>query len=743
MHWKGAAGLAADVRYYGAWMRDQALKRIGHLYPKGPNGETVIAWLWARTVKCPNPACGGQMPLLRSFALSTKPGRAAWVEPVVDRATKTVSFKIRAGTAVPGGGTKERATIRCVICDASVSEKQLREQASKDGFGQLPTAVVVEGHGRRDYLEASAVPAPTVAVPETRGLDASLPDNPRWFSPPAYGLTTYADLFTPRQLVALTTFSDLVAEARTQAAADAAAAGLPDGPGLADGGDGAQAYADAVATYLGLTVDRVAATGNSLVRWNPVGAKAQHAFGRQALPMIWDFAEPNPFANTTGGLDPAIELSADSLGRVPASASAVVSQLDAVQATATLEPSAIATDPPYYDNIGYADLSDFFYVWLRRSLSTTFPALFSTLLTPKLQELIAAPYRLGGDRAAAERHFEQGMTSAFARLHSIAASTVPLTLYYAFKQAEAKESARQARGIASTGWEKMLGALIAQGLQLTATWPMRTESASRQISMGTNALASSVVIACRPRPNDAPLGILREFTSALARELPAALRHMTGGHIAPVDLRQAAIGPGMAVFSRYSRVLEPDGSPMTVRRALEIINDGVDHYLSEMAGSLDRDTQFCVAWFEEFRFGEGRFGRAEDLAHAINVGVDSLARAGLLTAERGRVQLARPEEYAERALAYDPAVDPRPSAWKACHYLIAALATGEDPAGRLLRRLGGLGENARELAYHLYAICERKGWSSEGRPYNLLADSWPAIRDAAARAAQECQAGLL
>lgn len=746
--WKGAAGLADDVRYYGKWMRDQAWERIGHLYPNGPNGETVIAWLWARTVKCPNPACGGDMPLVRSFWLSTKKGQEAYVVPTVDTRTREVSFDVKLGSGSPREGTKVRRDIECIICDTSVTQKQLREQASRYGYGEQLMAVVTEGNRRRNYYSPEAISIPSVVKPDPSGLSAELPNNPRWFSPPAYGLTTYADLFTPRQLVALTAFSDLVREASELARQHAIEAGIPeDGSGIAEGGTGAQAYSDALATYLAFAVNRVAATDNSLARWNPVGSKVQHAFGRQALPMIWDFADANPFGGSTGDFGNAVEYCAGPLSLLGNSGNVgSVEQLDAAQSLLPVSNVMVVTDPPYYDNVGYADLSDFFYVWLRRCLNDVYPSLFSTLLTPKTQELVATPYRFNGDRKKAEHHFEVGLGSAFTNVRTIASMTSPTTVYYAYKQTEGHEAGARGRVVpTSTGWETFLESLRTSHYEITATWPLRTEMRTRQVAMGTNALASSIVLACRPRSDDAPIATLREFNATLSSDLSPALNAMITGHIAPVDLAQSVIGPGMAVFSRYAKVVEPDGSDMTVRRALELINNAVETYMAEREGSMDRDTQFCLHWFEEHGFHEGPYGQAEVLARAKDVGVEALARGGVLKSGQGKVQLIDPDSYVRRVEDYDPTQDTRISTWEACHYLAAAIAPphgSEEMAGRLARRLGGLANDARDLAYRLYAICEQKGWSAEGQAYNLLADSWPAIQAAAANYGEETQGGL-
>jgi len=729
--WRGAQGLAEDVRYYGQWMRDEAEKRIGHLYPKGPNGETVIAWLWARTVRCPNPACGAQMPLVRSFALSTKKGSERHLEPEVQG--DQVRFRVRKGRSGQDRGTVARRGATCLFCGTESPLSELREWVcvdARDRLGAVPLAVVVEGHRGREYLEPFSE-LPEVPRPDHID-DVPLPEKLTGGAVMAWGFRTFGELFTDRQLVALTTFSDLVGEAREKVLQDAIAMGMADdGAGIEDGGTGPQAYADAVATYLGLMVDRLAMTGNSLVRWNPVGQKAQHCFGRQALPMLWDFAEPNFLASATGSLKAAVKLAADPIAVLPTNAVADVHQLDAAAVLPCKGPVAVSTDPPYYDNIGYADLSDFFYVWLRRSLRHVYPTLFSTMLVPKAPELVATPHRFEGGRDEARDFFEDGLRQVFNNLHEAQADDQVMTVYYAFKQEERDEGEGSA---SSTGWETMLTSLLGSGFAITGTWPLRTEMPSRQVAMGTNALASSIVLVCRRRPDGAPMATRREFTAALQTELPEALAKLQESNIAPVDLAQASIGPGMGVFSRYSKVLEADGSPVTVRAALQIINQELDRYLAEQEGDFDRDTRFCIDWFTQYGQDEAEFGEADVLARAKNTSVEGLVSAGVLEARRGKVRLLRKDELAED---WDPAADGRMTVWECTHHLIRRLDDGgEAAAAALVAELGGgISESARALAYRLYSICDRKGWADLARDYNNLVVSWPAIRDRAAAGA--------
>jgi putative DNA methylase len=714
--WTGARGLADDVRYYGQWMRDRAWERIGHLYPKvklpkeqGGGEATVIAWLWARTVKCPNPACGAQMPLVRSFVLSSKAGKKAWVEPIVDHRAKSVRFEVRAGEGAPEG-TKQRNRSRCLFCGNILNDAAVRGQAVAHGFGEVLMTVVAEGPRGRIYLNAECAAAPGAPAVAAAFLEQPLPDNARWFSPPGYGLPLFRDLFTPRQLVALTTFSDLVAEARQQAIADGAS---PD-------------RANAIATYLAFAFDKCVDYWNTIATWAESGGFIRNCFARQAIPMTWDFAECNPFSGSTANWNGPIEWVAKVVADLPVGEQGRTLQLDA---TAVEAEGVFSTDPPYYDNIGYADLSDFFYVWLRRSLGNIYPDLFSTLLVPKKQELVATPYRFGGSRERAQQFFEEGFHQAFAQMRRGQCPDYPLTVYYAFKQSESEEEDGDGSvTVASTGWETMLEGLLRSDFQVTGTWPMRSERPGRSISIGTNALASSMALACRPRPESAPITTRKDFLASLKRELPTALRDLQKGNIAPVDLAQAAIGPGMAVFSRYRKVLESDGTPMRVRTALALINQTLDEVLSEQESDFDPDTRWALAWFEQNQFSEGLYGQAEVLATAKAVAISGLVEAGIVHSRAGKVRLLKRNEL---SADWDPTADGRLTVWEVTQHLIHCLETkGETETAALKAKVGGLAETARELAYRLYTLCERKGWAEEAGFYNSLVVAWPAISQA-------------
>lgn len=750
--WKGAQGLAEDVRYYGRWMRDEAERRIGHLYPKvkitpemaqdRPDlkplvGQelTVIAWIWARTVRSPNPAFAHvEVPLASTFMLSTKPGKEAYVEPVIEG--DTYRFTVKVGkpkdpeAAKLGTSAGKRSAFRCLLSGVPIPYDYIRAEGRAGRMGARLMAIVAEGPKGRVYLP----PVPEheeiarQAVP-TWKPDIPLPDNPRDFRTPLYGISTYGDLFTPRQLVALTTFADLVGEAMERVRQDALAAGLPDDETpLREGGTGARAYAEAVGVYLGLALSRLSDIQNSLCAWENTKTQVRHLFTRQAVPMLWDFGENNVFGDAAGDYMVSLENMLRALEKVPCVEVGQSNQADASTQTVSIN-KIVSTDPPYYDNIGYADLSDFFYVWLRRSLRSVFPDLFATVAVPKAEELVATPYR-HGSREKAEKFFLEGMTKALARLAEQAHPAFPVTIYYAFKQSESEGNGEARR----TGWETFLEAVIRAGFSITGTWPMRTELSNRMVGKDTNALASSIVLVCRKRPENAPTATRREFLSALKEELPKALRLLQAGNIAPVDLAQAAIGPGMAVYTRYAGVLDAEGNPVTVREALALINQVLDEALAEQEGDFDPDTRWALAWFEQFGFGEGEFGVAETLFKAKNTSVEGLVEAGILESRRGKVRLLKPEELPGD---WDPVRDGRFTYWEAVHQLVRRLETGgEMAAADLMAKLGSRGDTARELAYRLYALCERKGWSKEALSYNALVQSWPEI----ARLSQEGKA---
>ena len=745
--WSGARGLAEDVRRYGAWMRAEAEKRIGHLYPKievtasmvaeRPDlkpllGQklTVIAWLWARTVKSPNPAFShAEVPLASSFVLSSKDGKEVYVEPVVEG--DRYRFAVKTGTppeeAKNGTKLARGANFRCILSGSPIEQTHIRGEFVAKRAGERIMAIVAEGKGSRVYIsptEEHEVIA-RQAVPEWKPEQPMEQRSKDLLSGRGYGFTQWHELFTPRQLVALTTFSELVHEAIEKCRQDAVTAGQSDdGQSLEKSGAGATAYSQAVGVYLGLAVSKMSDAQSSLCRWKPTMDQSIATFGRQALPMVWDYSEANAFCGMAGDFGVSLKNMMRVLDVTLTFAPGHVRQSDAQTQTIS-NGKVISTDPPYYDNIGYADLSDYFYIWLRRSLKPIFPDLYATVAVPKAEELVATTYRHGGKNQA-EAFFLDGMSRAMHNLAEQAHPAFPVTIYYAFKQAETKEEA----GTHSTGWETFLDAVLRAGFALTGTWPMRTELGNRMIGSGTNALASSIVLVCRKRAPDAPSVSRREFLRELNATLPEALLDMTRGGVnspvAPVDLSQAIIGPGMAIFSQYSAVLEADGKPMSVRTALQLIN----RFLAE--DDFDHDTQFCLHWFEGQGWAEGKYGEADVLARAKGTSVGGLQEAGVVESGAGKLRLLR---WAELPKDWSPETDTRTPVWEALHQLIRALnQDGESAAGALLARMPARAEPIRALAYRLYTLCERKGWAEEARAYNELVAAWSGIEQASADA---------
>ena len=743
--WTGAKGLAEDVRRYGTWMREEAQKRIGYLYPKieitaemaieRPDlkplvGQqlTVVAWLWARTVKSPNPAFSHvDVPLASTFVLSSKVGKEAYVEPVVDR--DSYHFKVKVGQlpAQAEEGTKvgRGGHFGCLMSSSPIHVNYIREQGKLGLMGQRMLAIVAEGVRGRVYLTPPIQhEALADEITPTWKPDILINHNPRDIRTQLYGLTKYSDLFTSRQLVALTTFSDLVQEAIAKCRLDAIAQGMADDDIALDlGGQGATAYAQAVGVYLAFAIDRLADYGSAIATWKPSGEQVMQTYKRQAIPMTWDFPESNFLSDKSICWLNAVKYTVDNLNctlkNTPKSLGFAF-QYDA-QTQIISTNKVVSTDPPYYDNIGYADLSDFFYVWLRKSLRPIFPNLYASIAVPKEQELVATPYR-HGSKEKAEAFFLDGMTQAMHNLAEQAHPAFPVTIYYAFKQAETKND----EGTSSTGWVTFLDAVLKAGFVLTGTWPMRTELSNRMIGAGTNALASSIVLVCRKRAADAPSISRREFIRELNAALPQALDEMTHGGInspiAPVDLSQAIIGPGMAIFSQYSAVLEADGKHMGVKTALQLIN----RFFAE--DDFEHDTQFCLHWFESMGWAEGKYGDAEVLARAKGTSVNGLQEAGVIENSVGKVRLLK---WAELPIDWNPKTDKRLPVWEALHHLIRTLNhQGETATGALLAAMPSLMESIRVLSYRLYTLCERKGWTEEARSYNELINAWNGIESA-------------
>lgn len=772
--WPRATGLAEDVRRYAAWMRNLAQERIGHLYPKVtvPGGikATVIAWIWARSVTCPNPACGIQMPLVRSWWLGKKKGKEAYVVPTVvnDVAApggRRVEFSIGHDPALaPTGendGTVGRTGAECLACRTAVALEYVRSEGRERRLGQQLMAVVAEASRQRAYLAPSRDHVATADV--ERPADAppgALFDWPGYINVVRYGLTDVADMFSSRQLHGLVALSDLVEIVRERVLADALATGLPNGPRLVDlaqssgVGSGvesdraatiqdspsAEAYADAIATYLALVVSRTVDRSSTIASWDSSRESIRNTFGRLGVPMTWDFCEANILSDSSGGFASQIDFLAKAVESLPAHIPGVVEQADA--AGRDYRNLVVSTDPPYYSNIPYSDFSDYFYVWLRKMLRPVYPTLLSTMVAPKTEELVANPFRQGG-KVNAQRFFEDGFREVFTRARQEAesetcAAGIPITVYYAFKQSDTT-----ADETASTGWETLLEGMIRSGWEITSTWPMRSELSNRFRASGSNALASSIVLSLRPRTGSAATTDRRGFIEALQAELPDALRKLQQGQIAPVDLPQAAIGPGMAVFSRYGAVLEPDGRKMTVRSALARINEILDQVLNEQEGDFDSPSRFAIAWYRQHGYGIGSFGDANNLANARNTTVDVMDRDGILTSRAGKVQLIKP---ADLNWDYDPLKDTHTSNWEALHHLIKVLERdGIAPAGDFLHAALSRPDGAvdadlvKELAHLLFRVAEGNGWTKDALSFNSLVTSWPEILEVARSAKKPTQ----
>ncbi|WP_315121024.1 DUF1156 domain-containing protein [Corynebacterium matruchotii] len=728
--WLRAEGLAADVQHYGQWLRDEAEKRIGHLYPKitAPGGteHTVIAWIWARTVISPNPANPIETPLVRSWWLSKRKGKEAWVKATV--VDGQVQYEVQHNADGPKGdadGTINRRGAVSIADGTPIDFKYIRAESRAGRMGAHLIAVVADGGKGRLYISPNNKHIDIANVPSPDDVPTGeVFDWPGRINVYRYGMTEWANLFTNRQLVALTTLSDLVSEVRSKVLEDALAAGIPAGERLEDGGVGAEAYADAVATYLALAVSRTTDYSSNLCSWHNTGQKMRNLFSRQAIPMVWDYAEANLFSNSSGNFLGQIEWISKVLGKTPAKSAG-----ETMQISATLRDYAglvVSTDPPYYDNIGYSDLSDFFYVWLRKSLRTIHPSVVGTMLTPKADELVANPYRHNGKQGA-EKFFIEGFNSVFHRIREDDANPdVPMTVYYAYKQQDSGKD-----GTSSTGWHTLLDGLIQSGWEITATWPMRSELKNRMLSQGTNALASSILLACRPRPAEARAVARRAFVAALKSELPEALRTLMQGAIAPVDLAQAAIGPGISVFSRYAKVREADGSDMSVRDALQLINATLDEVLGEQESDLDSDTRFAVRWYRQYGWEADSSGIADQLARSSDTSLAELQRGGIFEAKGGKARLLSPTQLNE---GWDPAADEHVSVWEATVRLAAVLA--KDGVDKVAELLPAVGEKVsldavKELGFLLFHEAEKNKDTDDAILFNGLVSSWGDLNEQA------------
>ena len=721
LEWHGAAGLYEDVLAYGRWMQERAKERIGQYYPEvvlDDGGAALpLVWIWARTVESPDPAWVGHVPLVRSWDLSKKPGKPTiWIEPIVDRASKAIHYEVRNGANSPKTTGTRRGHI-CVATGVPITSEYIRAQGQAGKIGTTLIAVVCEGASGRTYVGSSGVPA-SIKEAEKKKM-GQIPDNPRDFHTPSYGMNDWSDLFTSRQFLALSTFSNLLQDVRQQIITDSEIISNDETP-LRDGGIGPTAYADAIVTYLALTIDRCADYWSSACTWHAPNQQLRETFARQAILMNMDFAEANPFSEKMGSWMSMLKTNARAIPTLPLGVKANVKQRDAKARIIEVGNCVVSTDPPYYDNICYADLSDFFYIWLRNNVKDIWPDECATLLSPKAEELIANASR-AGSKVAAQKHFELGMESVFRAVAENSDERYPATVFYAFKASES-----EVKGNVSTGWETFLSGLLKSGFAITATWPIRTELANKiGVNAGDNMLATSIVLACRRRSISATMATRGEFLSALRNEMAEAIKILQVENIAPVDMAQSAIGPGIGIFSRYSKVVEADGQPMTVRTALSLINEVLAEVLSGEESELDADTRFAVTWFEQFGHNPGAFGDADTLAKAKNTTVTGVVESGIAISREGKLRLHERNELSDK---WDPTKDSRLTVWETTQYLIRALESSESEASDLLARLGpGIGERARQLAYLLYGICDRKKWAEEGSAYNMLVTAWPQL----------------
>jgi putative DNA methylase len=726
--WEGTRGLASDVQFYGDWMQSEATKVLADSYPNATtsdgNSATPIAWVWARTVKSPDPSWPHDVPLVRSWILSKRPRKpVVWIEPMIDAQNGQIAYRVQHGGEPPEATVSRNGGI-CIATGTPIPLSYVRAEAQAGRMGSTLLAIVADGPNGRVYCDPSEQPLLDLPVEDEYVPKGKLPKKGLGFRVQNYGITEWHQLFTERQLSSLTVLASLLKKVRSRVEQDAVTFIQSDNRRLRDGGAGATAYADAVVTYLALGLSKSLDFNCTLAGWDSTNAKVRNTFARQTLSMTWDFVETNILGNAVGSFRSVLSSTIGAIVSLPTGVEGSTVQRDARARIDEVGNCVISTDPPYYDNVGYADLSDFFYVWLRQMLNDIWPDECATLLTPKSDELIADPGRAGSKKSAHE-HFESGMQEVFTEAAKHADPGFPATIFYAFKATESADE-----GIISTGWETFLSGLLTAGFAITATWPMRTELGNRMRAFDSNALASSVVLACRPREVHASMATRGEFMAALRAEMAPAVHLLQLENIAPVDLAQSAIGPGIGIFSRYAKVVEADGKDMTLRVALGLINETLSEILSGEESEFDADTRFALTWFEQFGHNPGPFGDADLLARAKDTTVPGVCDAGIAISRDGRVRLL---ERSDLPKDWDPAHDTRLTVWETVQHLIRSVESSETEASALLSRLGGgLSDRARQLAYLLYGICDRKKWAEEAGAYNMLVMAWPEISRLAA-----------
>jgi putative DNA methylase len=701
----GYSGLATDLRYYARVVRDAADERLKSLFP-GDQVDEPLVWLWARTARCPNPTCGIETILTTSWWLSKRKGAFCWLEPEVIDGDVTLKLIVDrpTGSAPDAPKVGRGARFSCVGCSGLLDETWLIEQGLERKIGLRLLAVLVDDGSKRLYRLPTAV---DISAAESARRPENLPhvmlpdNNARWFSGPRFGYTSQADLYTDRQLEVLTTFGEEVA--------------MVEGLVISDGGTPEQAKA--IASLLGLAVGKLAHGNSTQTRWKfdsrSGSASPEGAFGRADIPMTWDFVEVDPLGEGAKSWLQCIETMIDALPYVESGQGKVV-RADA-RLTRPEIRGLVATDPPYFDAIGYADLSDYFYVWHRMALRTVHPDLYATIATPKSGELTAVPSHHGSPDAARE-YFIQGFTDTFRSLTESLLPGLPMLVVYASKE---QKSGREEE----TRWSSILTAVIQAELEITGTWPIHGTGSTRMIGQGTNAVASYIVMVCRPRPTGADTCSLADFSRALRRELGLAVRHLQAASILPVDLAQAAMGPGMQIFSRYRAVLDQSGSQVQVEQALRAINVALAEVLDEQEGELDPESRFAVRWWAAHGWNAGTFGEADKAVRPLGISVDDVVRAQVATSKANKVQLL---SWSALDRDWVPSKDVRPTAWEAVHHLADRLIDGggELEAGRLMGVLAGLQDSAMALVYRLHDIAAKSARTEDQERYNALISAW-------------------
>lgn len=726
--WNRAKGLSMDISYYGNVVKTSVLNDISRLYPKvrvpkelGGGETNAIAWLWAKTVKCPNPACGCNTPLLKSFNISTKKGNECAIVPHLKG--KDYVFTLTDKALDQDFETVNRTGAICLNCKSTIPIEYIREQGKQNDIGNVMTCIVAEGKKGRFFVtpDENQIVSSNCPKPEDYP-DGKLSNAVRYISPPIYGMENFSQLYTNRQLQMLNSLCKSIADISKKIEEDAKNAGMEDDHlSIREGGTGAKAYSEAVRIYLSFVVDKMINFHSTICSWQVPRQTMGNVFSRQAIPMKWDYAEANPFSNSTGSFDSMLSWIVKCVENLPSECEGTANQADA-QTDHGYRNMMISTDPPYYDNIGYSDLSDYFYIWMRKNLGDIYPDLFSTILVPKNEELIASQYR-HKTKEDAKRFFEDEMLKACKKLYLYADKDIPVSIYYAYKQQDKGKGSESS----SSGWETMLSAIINAGFEITGTWPMRTEVVTA-LKGSINALASSIVLVCRKRNEDAPQITQRNMINVLRRELRPALKKLQSSNIAPVDLAQSAIGPGMGVYSRYSKVIEADGTQMPVKSALKLINEEIDLYFNEQVGEMDPASRFCVELYSQNAFNDVRYGEAEVLANAKNTSIPMLVNKKVLFAKAGNVHLLSRDELSTKVNNNEEVI------WILTQHLTLAMEKGgiDACAKMVLEMYGANAERAKDLAYRLYTIAEQKNWSNEAYAYNSLVVAWPDIQSRAA-----------